>query len=59
MNGKGGEITHVVLGSKDLERGLDDTSSESENEVESGLLLDVWRISIDLLIRLRFLQHAS
>jgi hypothetical protein len=33
--------THVVLGGKDLERGLDDTSSESENEVESGFLLDV------------------
>jgi hypothetical protein len=34
--------TYVVLGSKNLERGLDDTSSESENEVESGFLLDVW-----------------
>jgi hypothetical protein len=31
----------VVLGGKSLERGLDDTSSESQNEMESGLLLDV------------------
>jgi hypothetical protein len=34
--------TNVVLGSKNLERGLNDTSSESEDEVEGGLLLDVW-----------------
>jgi hypothetical protein len=33
--------THVVLGSEDLERRLNDTTSESEDEVEGGLLLDV------------------
>ena len=43
---------YVVLGSKDLERGLDDTSSESENEVESGFLLDVW-LSVEALVSVR------
>jgi hypothetical protein len=31
----------VVLGSKSLQRWLNDTTSQSENQVESGLLLDV------------------
>ena len=34
-------VTHVVLVGKDLERGLNDTTSESEDKVEGGLLLDV------------------
>jgi hypothetical protein len=39
--------THVVLVGKDLERGLNDTTSESEDKVEGGLLLDVYRSAVD------------
>jgi hypothetical protein len=31
----------VVLGGEDLEGGLDDTTTETEHQVEGGLLLDV------------------
>ena len=34
-------LVAVGLPGEDSERGLDDTSSESENQVEGGLLLDV------------------
>ena len=34
-------LVAVVLGGEGLERGLDDTTTETEDQVESGLLLDV------------------
>lgn len=33
--------THVVLGGKHLQRGLDNSSSEPQDQVEGRLLLDV------------------
>ena len=38
--------THVVLVGEDLERGLNDTTTETEDEVEGRLLLDVCRCQI-------------
>ncbi|CAK9782589.1 unnamed protein product [Cutaneotrichosporon oleaginosum] len=35
-------LVAVVLGRKHLERGLNDTATEAEDEVEGRLLLDVW-----------------
>ena len=42
-------LAHVVLVGKDLERRLNDTTTETEDKVESGLLLDVYG-SVDALI---------
>ena len=41
--GGGGDahLVAVVLGGKGLERGLNDAATETEHQVESGLLLDV------------------
>jgi hypothetical protein len=40
--------THVVLVGEDLERGLNDTTTETEDEVEGRLLLDVWELVFSL-----------
>jgi hypothetical protein len=42
LNARSGETTHVVLVGKDLERWLNDTTTETEDKVESRLLLDVY-----------------
>jgi hypothetical protein len=34
-------VAHVVLASKRLERGLNDTTTQAEDKVKGGLLLDV------------------
>lgn len=38
-------LVAVVLVGKDLERGLNDTTTETEDEVEGRLLLDVCEVS--------------